>query len=77
VLYVIQEELTIQIKFVDIVQEKLIPFPNKKYKIIYADPPWPYSKYRNLTTKTHDKVRTTPYAAMTLEDIKRMEKLNI
>lgn len=21
----------------------MIPFPNKKYNIIYADPPWPYS----------------------------------
>jgi len=20
----------------------MIPFPNKKYKIIYADPPWEY-----------------------------------
>ena len=23
----------------------LIPFPNKKYKIIYADPPWKYKTY--------------------------------
>lgn len=50
----------------------MIPFPNKKYKIIYADPPWPYSKYRNLAKNNNDKIRVTPYKAMTLEDIKQM-----
>lgn len=50
----------------------MIPLPEKRYKIILADPPWPYSKYRNLSKNTNDKVRVTPYTAMTLEDIKRM-----
>lgn len=50
----------------------MIPLPNKKYKIIYADPPWPYSKYRNLTKNTNDKIRVTPYNAMSLQDIKDM-----
>lgn len=57
--------------------EKLIPLPEKKYKIILADPPWPYSKYRNLKKNTNDKVRVTPYVAMTLEDIKQMKVCDI
>jgi len=27
----------------------MIPFPNKKYKIIYADPPWEYYLHKNCT----------------------------
>ena len=27
---------------------KQIPFPNKKYQIIYADPPWDYGNTKNL-----------------------------
>jgi site-specific DNA-methyltransferase (adenine-specific) len=29
----------------------MIPFPNKKYQVIYADPPWKYSSRINLKTK--------------------------
>jgi N6-adenosine-specific RNA methylase IME4 len=50
----------------------MIPFPDKKYKIIYADPPWSYNKYSNSKKNISDKVRVTPYDPMPLEDIKNM-----
>lgn len=53
-------------------EKTLIPFPNKKYKIIYADPPWSYNKYSNSKKNISDKVRVTPYDPMPLEDIKNM-----
>ncbi len=41
----------------------MIPFPNKKYQIIYADPPWRYQgKMMNSSVTDH-------YSVMTLEDI--------
>ncbi len=57
----------------------MIPFPEKKYKIIYADPPWHYhnfdngvdmAKARRLGNAT--KWRVTPYTAMELEDLKKL-----
>lgn len=53
-------------------EKTMIPFPNKKYKIIYADPPWSYNKYSNSKKNISDKVRVTPYDPMPLEDIKNM-----
>jgi len=53
-------------------EKTMIPFPNKKYKIIYADPPWSYNKYSNSKKNISDKVRVTPYPPMPLEDIKNM-----
>lgn len=50
----------------------MIPFPKKKYKIIYADPPWSYSKYSNSKKNVSEKVRVTPYPPMPLEDIKKL-----
>jgi N6-adenosine-specific RNA methylase IME4 len=46
----------------------MIPFPNKKYKIIYADPPWSYKVW------TEDKKQAQGYAkkyyqTMSIEDI--------
>jgi len=29
----------------------MIPFPNKKYNVIYADPPWKYNPRTNLKTR--------------------------
>lgn len=55
----------------------MIEFPNKKYKIIYADPPWQYSKYSNTTKETSDEIRVTPYDAMTLNDIQNLPIQNI
>jgi len=51
---------------------EIIPFPNKKYKIIYADPPWSYNKYSNSKKNISDKIRVTPYPPMPLEEIKSM-----
>ena len=43
-----------------------IPFPNKKYNIIYADPPWHFQNYNN------DKAQTNPtrhYPTMSMKEI--------
>ena len=42
--------------------EKLIPFPNRQYDVIYADPPWSYKQSGNGAAKHH-------YTTMTTEDI--------
>ena len=41
-----------------------IPFPNKKYQIIYADPPWRY----DFSKDNADKIENH-YPTMTIEDI--------
>jgi N6-adenosine-specific RNA methylase IME4 len=43
----------------------MIPFPNKKYAIIYADPPW---KYR-LNSKVVEGAADGHYSVMEIEDI--------
>lgn len=43
----------------------MIPFPNKKYQIIYADPPWQY----NFCKDNVDKIESH-YPTMKLQDIK-------
>ena len=50
----------------------MIPFPNKKYQIIYADPPWRYEKQNTWDKK---KIFATEhfYPTMTIEEIKKME----
>lgn len=41
----------------------MIPFPNKKYSVIYADPPWSYQDKRcNGNAADH-------YPTMRIEDI--------
>ena len=42
----------------------MIPFPNKKYQIIYADPPWKYD-----FSATHNRDIENQYPTMALEDI--------
>lgn len=44
----------------------MIPLPDKKYSIIYADPPW---NYQNRGTRA---AASKHYDTMTIEDIKRM-----
>ena len=44
----------------------MIPFPDKKYSIIYADPPW---SYQNRGTRA---AASKHYDTMTIEDIKHM-----
>jgi len=41
---------------------RMIFFPDKKYKIIYADPPWSYQPMMNSSATDH-------YSTMTIEDI--------
>jgi len=50
----------------------MIAFPNKKYKIIYADPPWSYNKYSNSKENISKKIRVTPYKPLPLEEIKSL-----
>lgn len=44
----------------------MIPLPDKKYSIIYADPPW---SYQNRGTRA---AASKHYDTMTIEDIKQM-----
>lgn len=44
----------------------MISLPDKKYSIIYADPPW---SYQNRGTRA---AASKHYDTMTIEDIKRM-----
>jgi len=51
----------------------IIEFPNKKYEIIYADPPWEYENYSNSGKRVADpKFKITPYKGMSVEDIKTL-----
>ena len=45
------------------VYKKMIPFPNKKYDVIYADPPWSY-KDKSCSGNAEDQYKT-----MSLDDI--------
>ena len=44
-----------------------IPFPNKKYNIIYADPPWHFKKWSDK-----NETRKIPYEIMSKEEIKNL-----
>ena len=45
----------------------------KKYKILYIDPPWPYTKYSNTKIDVGDKKRRiTPYTPLTIRQIKSL-----
>jgi len=55
----------------------MIPFPKKKYNIIYADPPWQYgSKQYQDGGRDFDKLESH-YNVMSIEDIKRLPVNNI
>ena len=43
-----------------------IPFPNKKYNIIYADPPWHFQNYNNAKAQTNPEYH---YSTMSLKEI--------
>ena len=45
----------------------MIPLPNKKYNIIYADPPW---GYQNKATRAAAEKH---YGTMTIDDLKKMK----
>lgn len=51
----------------------MIPFPDKKYDIIYADPPWQHKgKVLRLGSQASDR-----YDLMSFEDIERLPVLDI
>ena len=52
----------------------MIPFPNKKYNIIYADPPW---KIKKIKRKRRPNQIKMDYPVMELEDIKNLPVKNI
>lgn len=52
-----------------------IPFPNKKYQIIYADPPWELKYCKE--TKKGINVYDLPYPTMKIEDIINLPVKNI
>lgn len=49
-------------------------FPNKKYQVIYADPPWSYYNDSNATVDctTIKGVRRPPYSVLSTESIKKL-----
>ena len=51
-----------------------IPLPNKKYNIIYADPPWQIKKIKRSVRPNQIKM---DYPTMKLEDIKNLKVQNL
>ncbi len=51
--------------------ENIIPFPNKKYDIIYADPPWRYSDRgcNGNAYRHYDTMRTKDICSLSVNDI--------
>lgn len=47
----------------------MIPFPDKKYAVIYADPPWTFKTY---SAKGKEKSAEKHYACMSREDIQAL-----
>lgn len=50
----------------------VIPFPDKKYRIIYADPPWSYNDKRGGDKGKGHGGATAHYPTMNIEDIKAL-----
>lgn len=59
----------------------MIPFPDKKYNIIYADPPWSY--YNDMTVHPDENrsgkglMKKVPYPVMSSDDIASLPVKNI
>lgn len=53
----------------------MIPLPNKKYKIIYADPPWNYRVWAK--DKNNNGCASSHYLTMDIKDIKKIPVKNI
>lgn len=49
----------------------MIPFPDKKYKVIYADPPWKYWAW-NEESENGSRNATDHYSTMSIEDLKAL-----
>ena len=54
---------------------KTPPFPNKKYQIIYADPPWDVK--RGPDWNSNGASKNLPYNTMSVEDIKNLPVGNL
>ena len=52
----------------------MIPFPDKKYQIIYADPPWKYGVWGKAEPKhrPNSKTYAMPYPTMSVEEIAQL-----
>ena len=53
-------------KFIVIGGNNVIPFPDKKYSIIYADPPWSYSD------SGCSGAAAAQYATMSINELKQL-----
>lgn len=53
----------------------MIPFPDKKYSLIYADPPWKYSN--ELGAQKKYGAATSAYSTLKLKDICKLPVANI
>ena len=56
-------------EYISAVPKSNVPFPDKKYKIIYADPPWSYENKKVLGSYNSDGGAENHYSTMDLEDI--------
>ena len=54
--------------------DMVIPFPNKKYQIIYADPPWEYRLFSKAGT---GRTAASHYQTMRLVDIYELPIINL
>ena len=54
---------------------KNIPFPDKKYQIIYADPPWDVK--RGPDWNSNGSSKPLPYPTMSIEEISNMPVIDI
>jgi site-specific DNA-methyltransferase (adenine-specific) len=55
----------------------MIPFPNKKYNVIYADPPWKYGEWgkggpNSIFPKDKNIALPMPYGTMTVDEIENL-----
>lgn len=52
----------------------MIPFPDKKYQIIYADPPWKYGNWgkANPKSRPNSKIYPIPYPTMSIKEISQL-----
>ncbi len=57
--------------------ETLIPFPDKKYQIIYADPPWSFTRGVSQDSGRKDRIIVDQYRTMNKKDIENINVSNI
>lgn len=53
----------------------MIPFPNKKYQVIYADPPWDVRRGPDYASNGASRILT--YPTMSLEEIQKLPISNL